>query len=448
MTAAARYRFGDPGRVGVVLGMSLRQTVPIVAGVLWLTLWMVAGMPLVGAVGPLAGCLVSFGRWKRAPLFEVAGPGARLAVARLSGRAVWRRPALPSRRLVDGDVPDALRGIEIVDAEVGWNAASGAVGVVRDRAAGTLSMVLPVSGGGFPVASPAEQDGIVAAWGAALAPIARARSPISRVTWQEWCHPVGVDGHRRVAHVHGSGLAGGECLGVVGGFVEAGGGELAERRALLAVGVEDAGDRAVRADPDPCRGVVLADIGQQEQHKQCPATRCGVGPPLEDVGSGLPAERGVDVPAGVAGVVGGWEADRERAEPEHRLPRPGPDQHVVGSAEWGCCGGGPERRFAVAAEPDHGAGPGGGAVGCASGGVPQDRAAFVDDRAGDGAVEADVTVGSESLGERRRRDGVRGDGVGHDVGFSCEWCRPRASRAHCAAADWAGGSVVQEHREH
>ncbi len=197
MTAAARYRFGDPGRVGVVLGMSLRQTVPIVAGVLWLTLWMVAGVPLVGAVGPLAGCAVSFGRWKRAPLFEVAGPGTRLAVARVSGRRVWRRPGLPSRCLVDGDVPTALRGLEVVDTEVAWNAASVSAGVVRDLAAGTLSLVLPVSGGGFPVASQAEQDGIVAAWGAALAPVARARSPISRVTWQEWCHPVGVDGHRR-----------------------------------------------------------------------------------------------------------------------------------------------------------------------------------------------------------------------------------------------------------
>ena len=51
MTAAARYRFGDPGRVGVVLGMSLRQTLPIAIGVLWLTLWMVAGVPLAGILG-------------------------------------------------------------------------------------------------------------------------------------------------------------------------------------------------------------------------------------------------------------------------------------------------------------------------------------------------------------------------------------------------------------
>src|SRR6478735_7586410 len=93
----ARYRFGDPSRVGVVLGMSLRQTAPLVAGVLWLTLWMVAGVPLVGALGPVAGCVMAFGRWRRAPLYEVAAPGARLVTGRLSGRGVWRRPSLRGR---------------------------------------------------------------------------------------------------------------------------------------------------------------------------------------------------------------------------------------------------------------------------------------------------------------------------------------------------------------
>jgi hypothetical protein len=197
MPEAARYRFGDPGRVGVVLGMSLRQTLPVVVGVIWFTILTVAGMPLVGAVGPVAGIAVSLGRWRQAPLFEVAGPGSKLAVQRAARTATWRRPTLPSHPVARGDVPPALRGVEIVEASVAWNARRTELAVVRDRPAGTLSIVLPVAGGGFPVASPTEQDGIVASWGAALAPTARARCAISRVTWQEWCHPVGVDAHRR-----------------------------------------------------------------------------------------------------------------------------------------------------------------------------------------------------------------------------------------------------------
>ena len=197
MAEPVRYRFGEPGRVGVVLGMSLRQTVPMVAGVLWLTLMLVAGVPLLGAVGPLAGAVVSLGRWKRAPLYDVARPGVALTVRRVAGASTWRRRSLPSRPLADGDLPPALRGLELVDIEVVWHGAPIGVGVVRDRSAGTVSLVVPIAGGGFPVASAVEQDGIVAAWGAALAPIARARCAITSVTWQEWCHPAGVDTHRR-----------------------------------------------------------------------------------------------------------------------------------------------------------------------------------------------------------------------------------------------------------
>jgi hypothetical protein len=86
MADAVRYRFGEPGRVGVVLGMSLRQTVPIVAGVVWLTVMLVVGLPLLGTAGPVLGLVVSLGRWRRAPLYEVAIPGSQLAVRRAHGR--------------------------------------------------------------------------------------------------------------------------------------------------------------------------------------------------------------------------------------------------------------------------------------------------------------------------------------------------------------------------
>lgn len=195
---ATRYRFGEPARVGVVLGMSLRQTVPILAGVMWLTVMMVIGLPLVGAVGPVAGLGVALGRWKRAPLYEIAAPGARLVARRLSGKAVWKRRSLPTTGVVaEPDVPPALGGLAVVQAAATWEAREEFVGIVHDRPAATVSIVLPVTGSGFPVASPVEQDGLVTAWGAALAPVARARCPITRVTWQEWSHPVGVDGHRR-----------------------------------------------------------------------------------------------------------------------------------------------------------------------------------------------------------------------------------------------------------
>jgi hypothetical protein len=82
------------------------------------------------------------------------------------------------------------------EVELDWAPTPVAAAVVRDGRSGTVSIVLPVQGVGFPVASLREQDGLLAGWGAALAPLARARCPVSRVTWQEWTHPAGVAGHR------------------------------------------------------------------------------------------------------------------------------------------------------------------------------------------------------------------------------------------------------------
>ena len=192
--ATSRYHFGTGARVGVLLGLSLRQALPIVLGVLFLTVMLMAQLPLIGMVGPVAGCIVSFGRWRRAPLFEVATPGARLAVNRWRRRAAWTRTSLTASSI--DDLPPALAGLELLDVTASLRVQDQSVGVVADRRSGAVSIVIAVRGEGFPVASPAEQDALVRVWGNALAPLARARCPVSRVTWQEWTHPVGVRGHR------------------------------------------------------------------------------------------------------------------------------------------------------------------------------------------------------------------------------------------------------------
>ena len=194
---AARYRFGDGVAPGLLLGLSMRQATPLIIGVLWLTVALMAQVPLVGAVGPVVAMVVSFGRWRRAPLHEVAAPGARLLWRRWRSRRVWVRSSLlGSGPGFEHDVPDVLTGIEVLDVPAAWLPGQPSVAVVHDRPAGTVSMVLRVAGEGFAVGSLLEQDGMVGAWGAALAPLARAQCPVARITWQEWSHPVGVAGHR------------------------------------------------------------------------------------------------------------------------------------------------------------------------------------------------------------------------------------------------------------
>jgi hypothetical protein len=192
-----RYRFGDSSRAGVLLGLSFRQAAPLVAGVLWLAMWLMVELPVVGLVGFAGGFVASFGRWRRALLYEVAAPGARLGWRRVRGRAVWtRRSLLGAGPGSDDMLPAAMAGLELGESEMDWSGAASTVGVVRDRPAGTVSMVVGVLGDGFAVASPAEQDAMLAGWGAAMTPLARDRCPVTRITWQEWAHPIGVVSHR------------------------------------------------------------------------------------------------------------------------------------------------------------------------------------------------------------------------------------------------------------
>jgi hypothetical protein len=190
--SAARYRFGDVAPVGLLLGMPARQAAPIVAGILWLTLAVMAQVPLVGLPGPVLGVVLAFGRFRGVPLFEIAGPGLRMGFRR---RRQWTRsPAASGESVV---LPAALAGLELFDVPVPWLGASQRAAVIRDHRLDTVSVVLPCTGRGFSVASLAEQDMLVDAWGATLAPLARAKCAVARVTWQEWCRPIGVAGHRR-----------------------------------------------------------------------------------------------------------------------------------------------------------------------------------------------------------------------------------------------------------
>jgi len=193
----ARYRFGDPARASLLLGLSLRQSIPLVVGVVWLTLWLMVGLPTVGFAGPVLGLGFAFGRWRRTPLFDVAVPGMRLWWTRRRNRSPWVRVSiLGAGPGLEEELPGSLAGLEMLEVPIDWQARRQGAAVMRDRRAASVSLVMQVTGAGFPIASLREQDGLVATWGAALGPLARAQCPVSRITWQEWAHPIGVRGHR------------------------------------------------------------------------------------------------------------------------------------------------------------------------------------------------------------------------------------------------------------
>lgn len=188
---ARTYRFGDANRPGVLLGLGARQAIPVIVGVLWLAALLQTPLPWpVGLAGPILGVTVAFGRWRGSSLAETLVPGVQLFVRSRLRRHRWVRPSL----LGNGNavLPVVLRGLELIESPAG----GAVVALVRDRAAGTVTGVVRVRGRGFPLASAREQDAMLARWGSALSPFSRERSPVVRVTWQEWAHPVGSERHR------------------------------------------------------------------------------------------------------------------------------------------------------------------------------------------------------------------------------------------------------------
>lgn len=193
------YQFGDASRPGLLLGLSGRQVIPLIGGVLWLAFSMqtTAPVPLVLA-GPLVGVVVAFGRFRGAPLAEVGAAGVRLWWKRRIGKARWVRSSLLGAGPgYESEQPDQLEGIDLLEVPAAWLNRPVGIAVVRDRRAGTVTAVLRAQGRGFPLSSPPEQDGLLASWGGALAPFARERAAVARVCWHEWAHPVGTDGHRQ-----------------------------------------------------------------------------------------------------------------------------------------------------------------------------------------------------------------------------------------------------------
>lgn len=193
---AASYRFGDSAPTGVLLGLRVRQVLPLTVGLLWLPVAVQLGLPApAAAAGVVAGVVVAFGRWRGAPLADVAVPTMRLRVARTRGRSRW-----VAHPLVGGPVrqlPGELAGLELLEPP------DTPMAVIRDRRAGTVSAVVRVHGAGFALAGDDDQDARVVAWAAALSPAAQERCQVRRITWQEWTHPVGVDDHLAYARAQG-----------------------------------------------------------------------------------------------------------------------------------------------------------------------------------------------------------------------------------------------------
>ena len=152
----------------------------------------VAGIPLVGQVPTLLRFVRSRPVRRRSwiapvPLLEVTSPSVPTeGTGRAPGRA---RAALPKAM--------ELQELLAVDPTGrGFLGRTAPVGVVWDRVSGTLAATVRVSGSGFVLAEPADQDRMLAGWGDALAVFVREGTPVVQIRWSEWAAPAPAAAHR------------------------------------------------------------------------------------------------------------------------------------------------------------------------------------------------------------------------------------------------------------
>ncbi len=191
------YRFGERRRAGmfgtIPPSLAFVGTMALAAG--WLAIAGYVPIPISVAVVAMCGWLW-FGKIRERPAHEILPALAMWWWRRLRSRNRWYRPVA---LVTDGEqpaaLPPALAGLDLFEIDVAWLTPGSdiAIGVVRDRQAGSLTAVLKVCGDGqFGLIDPASQDMRIDEWGAAIAGFAREHSPVSRVTFHDWTSPVPI----------------------------------------------------------------------------------------------------------------------------------------------------------------------------------------------------------------------------------------------------------------
>ena len=198
--AARHYRLTRPNGLGFIHRRSATQFAICCAGIgLGLLGLVVTGAGIGGRLGlAVAGMLLVGAGAGRTPggedLVSLLGPFARFSARRATNRQRWSAALAPWR---GAGLPPLFAGIALYDfdAERALGRSSGWVGLIADRADASLSLVLRIHGEGFLLTDAAEKDARLAAFGDALASLAREESPVSRVTWSQLVAPAPLDGH-------------------------------------------------------------------------------------------------------------------------------------------------------------------------------------------------------------------------------------------------------------
>jgi len=194
---ARTYRLAPQDRTGVWMGLTAGQLAVSLVGVLGGIVLLNARVKAPIGIAVMAlGVGVAVARWGGRPLVEGIPDLWRIArqLVRPS-KARWFAELDPTRIQLPGLL--GRQEISAVDRTVfGQAGHAEPVGVAHDRRTGLWVATLRVEGRQFTLASPEDQERMLALWGDALAPFSRERSPVAWVRWSEWAAPAGIEAQR------------------------------------------------------------------------------------------------------------------------------------------------------------------------------------------------------------------------------------------------------------
>lgn len=196
MTVPRTYRLAPADRTGWFLGLDLIQVAVVTTGLLAGSL-LAARHAYPAAMGVVLVCLAAaFIRVADQPLHQVTGPFLGFSVRRMLG---WHRWFAPIARGATGPVlPDGLGAVEVSTVPAGplaRLAGDPEVALVKDATTGRGAVSMRVSGGGFALADPGDQDRFCAGWGDALAACAAgAAGPVAVVFTMRVTPAIGLPG--------------------------------------------------------------------------------------------------------------------------------------------------------------------------------------------------------------------------------------------------------------
>jgi hypothetical protein len=217
-TTSTGYNFGQRSTRGALMGLSWQRAATLGAGFALAVVLMAAGDPLAALVilGIVAGLV--FGRVSQRSLLEWVRPGMRHGTASLAHHNLWRSappwgPSAPPQRLPEGWVRHERPELPPEWGKATWwelMLDGRALGVVADRDAKkvvTYTAALMVSGPELVLASEADREARVAAWGRVLAGAARVRGGLARLQVIERAVPDPVEEPGRWLEIAGTGAS-------------------------------------------------------------------------------------------------------------------------------------------------------------------------------------------------------------------------------------------------